>query len=119
MDWKTGSRSRPRTPESPPGHPGVLRPLRLHRRPRRRIPIEKPASYDQHLPDYLPLLGDFATGRQKGVWASPLPRRKVWLNGDIEALTSVNLPGVSWTWPEANRRHASGWNDSTSTTRRD
>lgn len=106
MDWKTGKQ----IPTADTGEPSPAIQAFCARcvftdDPAKRLPIDKPASYDQHLPDYLPLLNDFATGRQKGVWASPLPRRKVWLNGDIEALTSVNLPGVSWAWPEANRRH--------------
>jgi len=73
--------------------------------PGKKIPVEKPATYEQHLPDFLPLLEDFASGRQKGIWGTPLPRRKIQVNGDIEALTSLNCPGVSWTWPEAKRRH--------------
>lgn len=106
MDWKTGRQ----IPTSDTGEPSPAIQAFCARcvftdDPGKRIPIEKPASYEQHLPDYLPLLGDFASGRQKGVWGSPIPRRKVWVNGDIEALTSVNLPGVSWAWPEANRRH--------------
>lgn len=27
------------------------------------------------------------------------------MNGDIARLTSLNCPGVSWSWPEAGRRH--------------
>jgi hypothetical protein len=27
------------------------------------------------------------------------------MNGNIEAATSLNCPGVSWTWPEAGRHH--------------
>jgi hypothetical protein len=27
------------------------------------------------------------------------------MNGEIEGLTSLNCPGVSWSWPEANRGH--------------
>src|SRR4030095_1890600 len=76
--------------------------------PEKKIPIEKPVTYEQHLPDFLPLLDEFASGRQKGIWGTPLPRRKIQVNGDIEALTSLNCPGVSWTWPEANRRHREG-----------
>lgn len=33
--------------------------------PGQRAPIEKPATYDQHLQDFLPLLDDFASGRLK------------------------------------------------------
>jgi len=32
-----------------------------------------------------------------------MPRRKVEINGNIEALTSLNCPGVSWTYPDAGR----------------
>jgi hypothetical protein len=106
MDWKTGKQ----IPTADTGEPSPAIQAFCARcvytdDADKRIPIEKPESYDQHLPDYLPLLEDFATGRQKGIWGSPIPRRKVWVNGDIEALTSANLPGVSWSWPEANRRH--------------
>jgi hypothetical protein len=71
-----------------------------------RIPIEKPASYEQHLPDYLPLLEDFKSGRITR-WGSgaKLPGRKVEANGHIEWLTSLNCPGISWTWPEAGKEH--------------
>ena len=27
------------------------------------------------------------------------------MNGDIEALTSINCPGMSWSWPDAERGH--------------
>jgi hypothetical protein len=74
--------------------------------PDERLPIEKPATYEQHLQDYLPLLDDFATGRLRSWdWGQPLPRRKYQMNGDIAALTSLNCPGASWSWPEAERRH--------------
>jgi len=71
-----------------------------------RVPIEKPASYEQHLPDYLPLLDDFKTGRVTR-WGSgaTLPGRKFEANGHIEWLTSLNCPGISWTWPEAGPEH--------------
>ncbi len=74
--------------------------------PKARIPIEKPATYEQHLEDYLPLLQDFATGRVRS-WSpgTLLPRRKFQQNGNIEGLTSLNCPGVSWSWPEASRHH--------------
>ena len=56
--------------------------------------------------DFLPLLDDFATGRVKArSYGTPLPGRKFQLNGSIDALTSLNCPGVSWTWPEAGRHH--------------
>lgn len=74
--------------------------------PARLVPIEKPATYEQHLQDFLPLLDDFATGRVKSMgYGTPLPGKKYQLNGSIDRLTSLNCPGVSWTWPEAERRH--------------
>jgi hypothetical protein len=74
--------------------------------PAERVPIEKPETYEEHLPDYLPLRGDFASGRVKSWgWGAPLPRRKYQANGNIEALTSLNCPGASWSWPEAGRHH--------------
>jgi hypothetical protein len=74
--------------------------------PDKLVPIARPESYEEHLPDFLPLLGDFASGRVKSwSWGTPLPRRKFQMNGNIEALTSLNLPGASWSWPEAERRH--------------
>ena len=74
--------------------------------PQKLIPFEKPANYDQHLQDYLPMLQDFESGRVKRrTYGSKLPRRKYQLNGSIDRLTSLNCPGVSWTWPEADRGH--------------
>lgn len=74
--------------------------------PQQRVPIEKPDSYEQHLPDYLPLLDDFKSGRVTR-WGSgaKLPGNKAEANGHIEWLTSLNCPGISWTWPEAGREH--------------
>jgi hypothetical protein len=74
--------------------------------PAHRLPIEKPATYAEHLPDFEPLLQDFASGRVKH-WSSGvrLPGGKREFNGNIEWLTSLNCPGVSWTWPEARREH--------------
>jgi hypothetical protein len=74
--------------------------------PAELVPIEKPDTYEEHLPDYLPLRGDFSSGRVKNWgWGAPLPRRKYQANGAIEALTSLNIPGASWSWPEASRHH--------------
>lgn len=72
----------------------------------KKIPIEKPATYDLHEVDYLPLIGDFEAGRRKS-WSRGqlLPNRKFQQNGGIDMPTSLNLPGVSWTWPEADRHH--------------
>ncbi|HEX4149333.1 MAG TPA: FAD-dependent oxidoreductase, partial [Pirellulales bacterium] len=71
-----------------------------------RVPIDKPESYDEHLPDFEPLLTDFATKRVKGFGRGlRLPGQKFERNGSITALTSFNCPGVSWNWPEAERYH--------------
>jgi len=71
-----------------------------------RVPIEKPETYEQHLPDYLPLIDDFRTGRVKKLSQilpmCPLPNKKMEINGHIEALTSINCPGISWEYPEAS-----------------
>lgn len=74
--------------------------------PAHRIPIEKPATYDEHLQDYLPLIDDFKSGRRRGWgWGTPLPHRKYQMNGDIEGLTSLNCPGANWGYPEADQHH--------------
>jgi len=71
-----------------------------------RVPIEKPSTYDQHLQDFEPLLGDFASGRVKQWRAgTTLPGRRYEFNGHIEWPTSFNCPGVNWGWPEADRFH--------------
>ena len=73
---------------------------------KRRRPIEKPATYDAHLPDFLPLVDDFNGGRIRH-WrgGATLPGRRFEFNGHIEWATSFNCPGVSWSWPEADRHH--------------
>lgn len=74
--------------------------------PDHRIPIEKPATYEQHLPDYLPLIEDYNTGRQRSYgYGTPLPRSKYQMNGSITDLTSLNCPGINWGYPEADRYH--------------
>ncbi len=74
--------------------------------PAKRVPLEKPERYEQHLPDLLPMLDEFATGRVKRrTLGTALPRQKWQLNGSIIQQTSLNCPGVSWTWPEAERHH--------------
>jgi hypothetical protein len=72
--------------------------------PDHRIPITKPATYDQHMPDYLPLIEDFKSRRLRGWgWGTPLPRRKFQMNGSITGLTSLNCPGINWGYPQADR----------------
>lgn len=74
--------------------------------PKHLVSIEKPDTYEQHLQDYLPLLLDFKERRVTS-WSlgARLPRHKYEQNGRIDALTSINCPGISWTWPEAERFH--------------
>ena len=77
--------------------------------PEHLVPVEKPHTYEQHLQDLLPVLRDVAVGRVRSAMAvlhgTPLPRRKYQLNGKITAMTSINCPGVSWTYPEAGRHY--------------
>jgi len=107
MNWRTGRQIM--TPDT--GEPSIAIQAFCARSiftddPQERVPIEKPDTYEEHLPDYLPLRADFATGRiKRWGWGPPLPRRKFQANGNIEALTSLNCPGVSWSWPEAGRCH--------------
>ncbi|MCC7499375.1 MAG: FAD-dependent oxidoreductase [Bryobacterales bacterium] len=107
MNWRTGQQIM--TPDT--GEPSLAIQAFCARSiftddPVERVPIEKPDTYEEHLPDFLPLRGDFLSGRVKGWgWGTPLPRRKYQANGEIEAHTSLNLPGASWSWPEAGRHH--------------
>lgn len=107
MNWRTGQQiMTPDTGEASPAIQAYCARSIFTDDPAQRVVIEKPASYDEHLQDYLPLPGDFANGRVKRWgWGTRLPHRKFQMNGNIEALTSTNLPGASWTWPEAGRRH--------------
>jgi hypothetical protein len=107
MDWKAGRQIvTPDTGEPSPAIQAFCARSIFTTDPAKRVPIEKPASYEQHLPDLLPLLDDFASGRVTGIdLGARLPGRKFQANGNITALTSLNLPGVSWTWPEAERHH--------------
>ena len=74
--------------------------------PAHRVPVEKPATYDEHLPDFLPLIDDFKSGRlRRWGWGTPLPRRKFQMNGNIEGLTSLNCPGANWGYPESDQHH--------------
>ena len=107
MNWRTGQQIlTPDTGEASPAIQAFCARSIFTDDPEKRVPIEKPATYEDHLNDYLPLLGDFASGRVTR-WGrgTRLPRRKFQMNGGIEDLTSTNLPGVSWAWPEAARHH--------------
>ncbi len=107
MNWKTGQQiMTPDTGEPSPAIQAFCARSIFTTDPAKLVPFEKPASYEQHLADLLPLLDDFASGRKKSIGlGTPLPGRKFQANGSIEALTSLNCPGVSWTWPEAARHH--------------
>ena len=107
MDWKQGVQiMTPDTGEASPAIQAFCARSIFTDDPEQRVPIEKPASYDEHLPDFEPLLHDFESVRVKGFGGgTPFPGRKFERNGSITALTSFNCPGVSWTWPEANRHH--------------
>jgi hypothetical protein len=107
MNWRTGKQiMTPDTGEASPAIQAFCARSIFTDDPQQRVTIEKPASYDQHLPDYEPLLMDFSSGRvNRWGWGHKLPRRKYQMNGNIEWLTSINIPGASWTWPEAERYH--------------
>ena len=107
MDWKTGKQIMTAdTGEASPAIQAFCARCVLTLNPEKQLPIEKPDTYEEHLPDYLPLLDDFAEGRPRR-WSggAPLPGGKRQFNGNIEWRTSLNCPGVSWSWPEAGRRH--------------
>ena len=107
MDWKTGQQiMTPDTGEPSLAIQAFCARCILTRDPEKLVPFEKPENYEQHLPDLLPMLDDFASGRVRSrSLGSPLPNQKYELNGSIDRQTSINCPGVSWTWPEAGRHH--------------
>ena len=107
MNWKTGEQIlTPDTGEPSPAIQAYCARSIFTTDPNKIVPIEKPATYEQHLQDFLPLLDDFATGRiQRLGLGTPLPNKKYQLNGSIDRLTSLNCPGISWSWPEAQRHH--------------
>jgi hypothetical protein len=107
MNWKTGRQIlTPDTGEPSPAIQAYCARAIFTDDPERRRPIEKPPDYDQRLSDFLPLIDDFTSGRIKR-WrgGATLPGRRFEFNGHIEWPTSFNCPGVSWTWPEADRHH--------------
>ncbi len=107
MNWRTGEQIlTPDTGEPSPAIQAFCARSIFTNDPDKLVPLEKPDTYEQHLQDYLPLLDDFASGRVKRrTYGTALPNRKYQLNGSIDQLTSINCPGVSWTWPEASRHH--------------
>ncbi|HEX7901299.1 MAG TPA: FAD-dependent oxidoreductase [Planctomycetota bacterium] len=107
MNWRTGKQIlTPDTGEPSPAIQAYCARSIFTDDEKRRVPIEKPATYDAHLPDFLPLVDDFNAGRIKA-WrgGATLPGRRFEFNGAIEWATSFNCPGVSWSWPEADRQH--------------
>jgi hypothetical protein len=107
MNWKTGEQiMTPDTGEPSPAIQAFCARSIFTTDKDKLVPFEKPATYEQHLHDYLPMLDDFESGRVKArSLGTALPNRKFQLNGSIDALTSLNLPGANWTWPEAKRHH--------------
>lgn len=107
MNWKEGRQiATPDTGEPSPAIQAFCARSIFTTDPEKLVPFEKPATYEQHLPDLLPLLEDFASERIKRVGlGTALPGRKFQANGSIEGMTSLNCPGVSWAWPEAERHH--------------
>ena len=71
-----------------------------------RVPFERPDSYADLLPYYLPLLDDLTNGRvrmmREVMWINPLPNRKWCSNGHLEALTSMNVAEVNLNWPDGD-----------------
>lgn len=107
MNFKTGRQIQtPDTGAPSPAIQAFCARAVLTANPVHRRPIEKPATYEQHLVDIEPLLLDFKSGRVKSIFSGVvLPGQKREFNGHIEWLTSLNCPGVSWSWPEAGREH--------------
>ena len=107
MDWRTGRElSTPHSGQASAAIQAFCARIMLTDDSSRRIPIEKPGTYEAHLQDYLPLLQDFRSGRitslQQILPLVRLPQGRIEANGHIEALTSLNCPGVSWEYPEAD-----------------
>lgn len=107
MNWKTGEQIM--TPDTGEPSPAIqafcARSIFTTDQPK-LVPLQKPDTYDLHLPDLLPLLDDFGTGRvHRCTLGTKLVRQKFQLNGSIDRWTSINCPGVSWNWPEAQRHH--------------
>jgi FAD-dependent oxidoreductase family protein len=106
QDWKKGVLLDNSTGE---GHPGIqaycFRQTLTSKR-KNQVPIEKPSTYEAHLPDYLPLVDDFSVGRVTRIddvtMVNALMNDKIDANGNIEGLTGLNLPGRNWDYPEAS-----------------
>lgn len=107
MNWKTGEQIlTPDTGEPSPAIQAFCARSIFTDDPDKLVPLEKPETYGQHIHDLLPMLDDFESGRVKRrTLGSKLARGKYQLNGSIDRMTSLNCPGVSWSWPEADRHH--------------
>jgi ribulose 1,5-bisphosphate synthetase/thiazole synthase len=107
MDWKKGEQIlTPDTGEASPAIQAFCARSIFTTDPEKLVPLEKPDNYEQHLLDLLPLLNDFETRRvTRCTPGSKIARQKYQLNGSIVRQTSINCPGVSWAWPEADRHH--------------
>ncbi|MHC5058479.1 MAG: FAD-dependent oxidoreductase [Planctomycetota bacterium] len=107
MNWKTGKQIvTPDTGEASPAIQAFCARCILTRDTKKLVPFKKPESYERHLPDLLPMLNDFKSGRvRRRALGPPLPNQKFELNGRIDRQTSINCPGANWSWPEAGRHH--------------
>ncbi len=106
MDWKTGKEIKtPMSGQASLGIQAYCARSMFTNDPQHRVPVAKPESYDEHLPDLLPLLEDFKTGRvthsSRVFPRREMPGKRFEANGNIEALTSFNCPGVNWEYPTA------------------
>lgn len=105
FDWKTGRLLTESTGESHSGIQAYCYRHTLTDNPENQVLVPKPEYYEDLLPAYLPLLDDIAEGRVKSMedvtMTNVLPNRKLDANGQIEGLTSFNLPGENWAYPEA------------------
>jgi hypothetical protein len=107
MNWRTGTQiMTPDTGEASPAIQSFCARSIFTDDPAKRVPIEKPDTYAEHVYDYLPLIEDFESGRIKNFRGGvTLPGRRFEMNGNIEWRTSFNCPGVSWNWPDAEPEH--------------
>jgi len=106
QDWKTGERLPQSTGEPHPGIQAYCMRMSLTDDRSRWLPIPRPEHYEEHVPDYLPILDDIERGWVRGfghvVTGSRIPNHKRDANGHIEALTSFNGPGRNWEYSDAD-----------------
>jgi hypothetical protein len=86
MDWVKGEQIlTPDTGEPSPAIQAFCARSIFTDDPDKLVPLEKPDTYEQHLPDLLPLLDDFASGHlSKRSLGTRIARRKFQLNGSID-----------------------------------